>query len=283
MNKKVKNVLRYVMSVILAFFITALVIVNVSKATILDKNYILNKLDKTGYYVKIFDFVKDNFKNHIQQSGLDESILDNLITQEKVEADTKIIITNMYNNVHEEISIEDIREKLNKSIEEQTRGMLITTEQKQDINKFIDDICNEYLLGIAHFNTEKEIYSVFDKAKNIIEILNKVSLVGIAITAVLLMTICMNRPYKFFVFTGISLFASGLFFTIVNIYINIKINVQAITILNDAFSFTLREVIETILNQINQKGILFLCVGFAFILIPTTIHTYIKNKKYEQN
>lgn len=282
MNKKIRSILRYVMSVILAFSITALVVVNVSKATILDKNYILNKLDKTGYYVKVYAMVKENFKNHIQQSGLDESILDDLITEEKIETDTNKIITNMYNNVHEDISTDDIRQKLSKSIEEQTRGMLITTEQKQEINKFIDDICNEYLLGIAHFNTEKEIFSVFDKAKNIVEVFNKVALIGIAVSAILLMIVCKNRPYKFFIFTGISLFASGLIFTIINIFINIKINVQAITVLNDAFSFTLREVIENILNQINQKGIWFLIIGFVLILIPTAIHTYIKNKKIEQ-
>ena len=280
MNRKVKNVLRYVTCIFLSFCIIALVIVNVSKSTILDKNYVLNKIEKTGYYVKIYSFVKENFRNHIQQSGLDESILEDLITQEQVINDTNIIITNIYNNINEEVSTTEIREKLIKGIEEQTRGMLVTTNQKEEINKFIDDICNEYLVGIAQFNIEKEFYNTFNKIEKIIEIVNKIALIGIAASIILLIFICKNRPYKFFVFTGISMLASGVFFTFINIYINIKVNVQAITVLNEAFSFTLREVIETILNQISQKGIIFIIIGLLFILIPTSIHTYIKNKKY---
>lgn len=280
MNKKIKNVLRYITSIILAFCLISLIAVNISKTTILDKNYVLSKIEKTGYYVKIYSFVTENFKNHIQQSGLDESILEDLISQEQVIQDTNKIITNAYNNVHEEVSTAEIKEKLTKRIEEQTRGMLVTTNQKEEINKFIDDICNEYLVGIAHFNIEKGFYNTFNTIQNVIEVLNKVALIGLVVCIVLLIAICKNRPYKFFVFTGVSMLASGIFFTFINIFINIKINVQAITVLNEAFSFTLREVIETILNVISQKGILLLIVGLLFILIPTAIHTYIKNKKY---
>lgn len=280
MNKKVKNILRYITSIFFAFCLISIILVNVAKSTILDKNYILNKIEKTGYYVKVYSYIKENFKNHIQQSGLDESILENLISQEKVENDTKLIITNVYNNVNEKISTDDIKEKLTNSIEEQTRGMLITTNQKEEINKFIDDICNEYKVGIASFEIEKEFYLVINKIEKIVDILNKISLIGLAVSIIILIYTSIHRPYKFFVFSGISLLASGAFLTFINIYINTKVNVGAITILNDAFSFTFREVLENILNEINSKGIVFFVLGFILILIPTFIHTYIKNKRY---
>lgn len=280
MNKKVKNVLRYITSIFLAFCLIAIVLVNVTKSTILDKNYVLNKIEKTGYYVKIYSYIKENFKNHIQQSGLDESVLEGLISQEKVESDTKLIITNIYNNVNEKISTDDIKEKLAASIEEQTRGMLITTNQKEEINKFINDICNEYKVGIASFEVEKELYSGFDKIEKFADIFNKIALIGIAASFLVLLYTSTHRPYKFFVFSGISFLASGMLLTFINIFINTKVNVGAITILNDAFSFTFREVLEDVLNQVNGKGILFLILGFALILIPTFIHTYIKNKRY---
>lgn len=280
MNKKIKNVLRYVTSVFLAFCLIAIVLVNATKSTILDKNYVLTKIEKTGYYVKIYSYIKENFKNHIQQSGLDESILEDLISQEKVENDTKLIITNIYNNVNEKISTDDIKEKLTNSIEEQTRGMIITTDQKEEINKFIEDICNEYKVGIASFEVEKDLYNGFDKIEKIVDIFNKVALIGIAISFVILIYTSTHRPYKFFVFSGISFLASGMLLVFANIYINAKVNVGAITVLNDAVSFTLREVLEDILNQVNGKGIIFLLVGFGLILVPTFIHTYIKNKRY---
>ena len=280
MNKKVKNVLRYVTSIFLALCLIAIVLVNVAKSTILDMNYILNKVDKTAYNIKIYSYIKENFKNHIQQSGLDESVLENLISLEKVESDTRLIISNIYNNTKEQISTDDIKEKLTQNIEEQTRGMLITTEQKEEINAFIEDICNEYKVGIASFDVEKELYSGVNKAEKLVEIFDKVSIIGIVISLLILVFTSTNRHYKFFVFSGISLLASGMLLIIVNIYINANVNVGAITVLNDAFSFTFREVLEEILNGINSNGIAFSIAGFSLITISTFIHTYLKYKKH---
>ena len=281
--KNVKTILRYILAVILTFSIVIFLVVNIAKSTILNKTFVLNKLDQTAYYTKIYAYIKENFKNHIQQSGLEETILDDLITQEQVENDTKKVITNMYNNVHEEISTEELKQRLTSKIDEQIKGTLVTTEQKQEINSFINDICNEYLVGIAHFGSEKSIYNVYDKVDNIVELLNKVSLITTSISTIALIIICKNRFYKFFVFSGISCLSSGLFFTIANIFINSKINIQAITVLNDAFSFTLREVLDTIIKMISEKGIILFITGLLLIAISLFIHNFFKYKNLKEN
>ena len=272
---KVKTILRYILTIILTLAIIVLVLVNIATSTLLNKNFVLGKLDETAYYVKIYGQIKENFKNYIQQSGLEEEVLNDIITQEQVEKDTQNIITNLYHDINEEVSTEEIKK---------TKGMLITSEQQKSIDRFIDDICNEYRIGIAHFGFEKSIYSVYEKVNNVVNLANKASLIIIGISLLALIIVSTHRLYKFFAFLGIALFSSGLFFTIVNVYINSKVNIQTITILNDAFSFTLREILQSILDNVQNYGIYLIIPGIVLIIIPNLLHNITKyNQKNKTN
>ena len=44
---------------------------------------------------------EDNFEKYINQSGLDESVFEGIITKEKVEKDSKIILYNIFNCTNE--------------------------------------------------------------------------------------------------------------------------------------------------------------------------------------
>lgn len=276
--RNVKTILRYILSIILTIAIIIFIIANVAKTTILDKNYVLSKLDETSYYVKIYGYIKENFKNYIQQSGFEESILDDVISEEQVRLDTQKVITNIYNNVNEEITAEELKTKLSENIKKATINMILTTEQQNAIDGFINDLTNEYLIGIAHFDFEKTIYNAFDKAKDMAELGNKISLVIIPVAVIALLAISTNRIYKFFVFIGIACTSSGLFFEIINIYINSNIKVQTITILNDAFSFTLREILDSTLGMFKTNAANLLLLGIPLIIVPLFVHNF---KKYK--
>ena len=276
---KVKEILRYVLAIILAIAIIVYVIVNIASSTLLNKNFVLDKLDETAYYTKIYAYAKENFKNYIQQSGFEESVLDEIITEEQVKKDAQKVLTNIYNNIDEEVTAEEMKSKLQENIKKQTQNMIITTEQQKSIDNFVNDICNEYLTGIAHFNFEKELFNIYTKVHKGAEIANRISLITIVITIGALIAISLNRIYKSFVFAGISCVSSGLFFIIVNMFINNKVKIQTLTILNDAFSFTLREILETIMNTIKTLGTNLLLAGLVLILIPNLIHIIIRSKQ----
>ena len=278
MSSKVKTVIRYILSVVLALAIIVFLLANLAKTTILDKNYVLGKLDKTSYYVKLYGYIKENVKNYIPQSGFDESIIDGVITEEQVKTDTKKVITNIYNDINEKITAEEIKTKLSENIKKATSNMIITTEQQKSIDDFINHISSEYLTGIAHFDFESSIHSIIKKADKAVDFANKALLIVIAVDVIALLVISLNRFYKFFVFTGISCFSSGLFFLIANIFINSKINVQTITILNDAFSFTLRDILGEVLNTVKTNGLYLLISGIILIIVPNLIHNFFKYK-----
>ena len=91
-----KKIIQYIVATILALAILGLVIINILSSSILSKEYILAKLQSQNYYEKIYKETESNFENYIHQSGLDEDVLKDIVTKEKVEKDTRIILNNIY-------------------------------------------------------------------------------------------------------------------------------------------------------------------------------------------
>ena len=81
---------------------------------------------------------------------------------------------------------------------------------------------------------------------------------------------------------GVSILASGVFYIFVNILVNAKVKIDTITILNDAISITLRDVIYSVLNQLTTYGYILLGVGFGVILV-FNVFNGIKNSKTTEN
>ena len=279
--KIAKNILRYIITIILSLSIICLVLVNIASSTVLNENYILDKLEKTSYYSKIYEEAKSNFENYIYQSGLDESVLENVITQEKVENDTKKVISNIFNGLEETVDTQEIKDKLNENIKASV-GELNITQQKA-VDTLIEKICGEYTDTISHFSYEKQIFNIYQQALKYIELAQKVTLIAIGICAILLILINLRRIYKIFVFIGIALTSSGIFFIITNGIINAKVKIQTITILNDAVSYTLRDVLSSILQTINQYGIILLVTGIILVIIANLIHNIFKAKYTKEN
>ena len=98
-----KTFINYILSIILALTIILFYFINLASSTILSEQYILSKLDEHDYYNKIHEQIKSNFENYIHQSGLEEDVLDNIITKEKVKKDTHIILGSIYDGLNQEV------------------------------------------------------------------------------------------------------------------------------------------------------------------------------------
>ena len=88
MNTIVK-IFRFVLILVLTISIISLVFINIASSTILSKDYILGKLDETYYYMDIREELESNFENYVGQSGLDEEVFHNIITEEKIKEEIK--------------------------------------------------------------------------------------------------------------------------------------------------------------------------------------------------
>ena len=113
MNKAL-NVIKAILVVGLLLCIIAFGMIQIASSTILSQSYVLKQLEEANYYANIYTEIKSDFENYIYQSGLDESVLENIITVEEVTQDTNQIIANIYNGDNKQIDVTALKERLNK-------------------------------------------------------------------------------------------------------------------------------------------------------------------------
>lgn len=272
-----KTIIKYIVTIILAIAMIAYFFISLVSSTILSEQYILSKLDETNYYNKIYEYVKSNFENYIYQSGLEETVLEDVVSKEKIRKDTGIIISNLYDGLNQKIDTQEIRDNLNKNIKETLEDQAMTVTQQNAIDTFIDHICNEYTDTMSHFSFEQQVNQAYQKVIKYMDLSKKVLLITIGLAILLLLVLNLKRIYKFVSLVGVSLTTTGAFLTIVNLFVNIKIKIQTITILNDAVSDTLRNVLTSMLNMVMKNGYILLISGVLLIIVSNLIHNI---KKY---
>lgn len=263
--RTLKRIIQYILTTVLALVIFALVVIHIFSSTVLNKEYVLAKLNKHDFYNSIYENVISGFENYIYQSGLDEEVLNNIVTKEKVEKDTKTIINNIYNGTDEDISTEEIRNNLNQNIQN-SLGSISLTQQKA-IDVFVDKICEQYEETITHTKYESAINSGYDKVMDCISLVRKVALVALAICLILISILTIKRFYRIIARIGTALVIDGALLLVVERYINTKIKINTITIFNNSISNVLRDSLAEILNTFMKYGYTFLGIGLALIVI----------------
>lgn len=278
--KVTSTIIKYIISIILAIATILFLVINLTSSTILDERYLLSKLEEIDYYNKIHEEIKSNFENYIYQSGLDESAFDDIVSKEKIQKDTQIIINNIYDGTSDKIDTQEIKDNLNKNIEKTMVISRFNTTQRNAIDTLADKICSEYTKTISSFSSyETKIHNVYEHAKTYIELAKKGLLITMGITFILLLVLNAKKIYKAFIHIGVSLTVSGIFFIFVNTFVNMKIKIQSLTILNAAISEALRNILAELLNNIKNYGSILLGIGLILIIIGNIINSVIKNKR----
>lgn len=281
--KKFKKIARFIVELILAVSIIAFLFIYLISNTILNEKYILSSLEKADYYNKTYELLESNFQNYIQQSGLDEKILKNIVTKEQIEEDTKKIIIHVYDGINEEISSQAIKEKLEKNINKEIDINSLSAESKKAIDDFIEQICKEYRSTIINSEYEQQINSMYKKIMNIINLGKKVLIVSVGVSAIILILLNLKRVYKIVVNIATSMLTAGVFLVVANIYVNTKIKINYITILNDSVSTVIRNIANDILSKDLKYGIILIILGLISSIIANFIHNIIKYKTLMQD
>lgn len=163
-----KNIVKYIVAILLTICTVGLVFISILSSTVLNKDFVLNEMDKSDYYTNLYSEIQSNFKKYIYQSGLDESVINDICTVQKVKDDTNKIISNLYNGMKEEIDTTSIKDNLNKNIKASLNGNITTVEQKS-IDEFVTTICNEYTESIIHTEYEDSINTIYVRVNKVVD------------------------------------------------------------------------------------------------------------------
>ena len=262
--KVLKNIIKFIIMIILVVCFLFIGIFRIATSTLLDKNYVLKNLEDANFYAETYDLVKSNFEKYIYQSGLDEEVLDNICTEEKVKEDINLIISNIYEGTETKIDTTEIAENLNNNI---NKTNVMTSKNKASIEQFVTHICDEYKETILHTNYESKINHGFEKINNILQKIYKVVIIVTIISIIILFILNGKKISKNIQNLGIMLFSTGTFcLCCSNVFIS-KVDVNGIKIFNDTFSKVIIAIISDILQKIVSFGMGILVIGTIFIAI----------------
>lgn len=275
--KVLKNLLKFIFITILTICIISLGIITIAFSTILDKNYVMQKLEETNFYADTYELVGSNFENYIYQSGLDEEVLNNICTEEKVKQDINIMLSNMYNGTNQEIDTTEIANNLNANID---KSGIKNKQNESAIQQFVSHICDEYTNTLVHTKYETQINNMYTKVTEALDQIYEIILIVLAVDMIAIIAINNKKISKDIQHIGIALFATSAFELSVWQIVTSKIDIQGIKIFNDVFSKSIVTIIQEIINQIVSLALGTFVISIIFIAIYATIAVYkTSNKK----
>lgn len=276
--KIILEIIRYILAASLALVIGVIYICNIALSTVLSEGYIVSKLSQTNYYKKVYENFNENLSKYIMQSGLDESIINNVCNIEKVEQDTNYILENIYFGKSNDIDVEFIKNNLNNNINEFINGQDITVESRESIDQFVELICNEYKDTIMHTQYESSINGYIVKVQNYAKNVNdygKFIIIGIII---FIFIIDIRRPSRNIAIAGISFMLLGIILIYGKNILLKNIDIQNIFIISEAFSDSLKLILEENLSSIIITAKRFIILGVVLIILGNCFQVETKKK-----
>lgn len=236
--------------------------------TVLSKRYILEKFEENNYYNNLYSNIINEMEGYIGPSGLDESIFDDIITKEKIESDVNIVVSNIYESKDADIDTKIIDEKLEKNINNYLKKENLKIEDRTSLDEFKKQIIDVYKTEVSYNTYTKYIKNVnLNKIVSLFKTAKKVCLIGIILPIILILLLNTKKVEKVIPEIMTFILACGIILMVISKYIMMKINIEAITFLNTAFSIVIRDIALTVLNDILTIGLVFIVTSILLIII----------------
>ncbi len=265
--KVLTNLLKFMVITILTISMVILGFISISFSTILNKNYIIQKLEETDFYSEMYKLVESNFENYIYQSGLDEEVLQNICTEEMVKNDINAMLSNMYNGTEQKVDTKKIEDNLNENIE---KSGIKNGQNEGAIKQFVEHICDEYTNTLIHTKYETKINEMYIKIVENLNELYRITLTICVLDIIAIIMINKKKISKDIQYFGIALLATSFFDLSVWQIVMTKIDINGIKIFNDAFSKSLVNIIQEYIYQIASLALGTMVIGIIFISIYVT-------------
>ena len=267
--KVFKTILNFVVITVLSILLIVYAGLNIFSKTLLSKDYILTKMEENNYYEKLIEYVNSSFENYIYQSGLDEEVIKNIVTEEKIKSDTNAIIDNVYEGKEFSVDTQSIKDKLLSNISDSINGRSFSATEQKAVDAFAKNICSAYEDTLLHTNYVQKVHSVYSQITEYKDLANKIILGSSVVCVILLMLINIKEKAKILSTLAIAVLVAGAFLILLNVYIKAKININNIVIFSDAISEIVVKIISNILEQIMNNGIIYTIIGFVGIIISS--------------
>ena len=266
--KVLTNLLKFILIVVLAVCSIAIGIIQIVTQTVLNKNYIIQKMEETNFYSETYKLVQSNFEKYIEQSGFEENILENICTEEKVKQDINLMISNIYEGANKTIDITEISDNLNANIDKLN---IRDSKNQKAIEQFVEHICQEYTDTLVHTKYENDINKFYKEIVIKKDKIEKIVIIAMVIDVIVILIVNNKNIEKDFQSIGTAIFSSSAFELIACQIINLRVSIKGKKIFNDAFSDMIVAIIQNVISKVVSFGIATLMIAIILIIINAII------------
>ncbi len=255
--------------------------INTLKNNILDKQYIVDKMNEVGYYNQLFDEINSGFENYIYQSGLPTDTIKDLFTIDDLKGDVNVAINHIYDGAELTNKKEQVRANIDSKVQSYISSQNIKVDNltKSNIEKFEDLIVKEYDEGLRP--SEK----LFDYLKSIISVLKmavtyeKYVRASLVIIIVFLIIINIKNLIQAINFAGISVFVLGILELFSIRYINNAIKFDNLLIVRKSFTNLVVNLTKEIMFKYQDTAKLMTFIGGFTIILTIVLLSFDKDKR----
>ena len=272
-----KKILNFIFVLVIALSFTFIGVKSVVFKTIFNKEYLLEQKENNNFYSETYKLVESGFENYIGQSGLDEEVIKNICTEDKIKNDINIILSNIYEGTNEKIDTSEISNNLNSNIDKEN---VRTSSNSKAIDEFVEHICQSYKDTIISTSYENTINEKYSKITQKITKVQNILIIAIIISIIGVIALNVKDILKLLFWTESAVLSSAVMQLAITTVIKSKVNIDGIKIFNDAFSNIVVTIIKDILSKINIIAGKFIIVYFILVVIYAII---ILTQKKEEN
>ncbi len=273
--KFIIKTISYIFTFVLVLLIIAAILLGIVTKTVFNKDYIISKLDETNYYERVHNTFVTEVEDYLEQSGLEEIEIGNILTEEQVKKDVQNFFTQLYNGKTVTINKEDVKQQLetnlNKELKE--KKITLTSIEQRAIDRVLDTITDAYATEVS-YDTYSQYLEYLPKIMSIINkylpIINTIIYV-LPVALIILILLFNIKQFRIGLkYIGISILSSGILMIGIKLFTSIKMNLNNLYILSRATSDYIISIISDILNKITTVGIIGIIVGILAIIIGAT-------------
>ena len=266
-NKKI--LIYYLSEFVLSIFVFLTLILLILKMTILNKAYLVKILDNNNYYHELYLDINNDFENYIMQSGFDNSIVDNLFTEEDLEKIIHQNVDNFFKGKSIVVDTGKIESKLTDNINIYLDNNNIKITDDDSLNLFKEEIINIYRKRIV---IDNKLIKLSDLAYKVIKSINILFIILFILDIILILII--KKIFKKITLT-IPLLTSIFLLSIGYFLLIEKININNIVFWNSYLSNVIKNIFTSIKDIIKY----FLAFGISLEIVKLLIIYIRKSRK----
>lgn len=265
--------MKKIISYILVFFLSLLVCLSfalyVLKNEIFNYDNMLSKIEKSDYYNKAYISVNNHFDNIIEQSGLDKSVLENIVSNDKIKQDINESIKNIFEGKEYKVDVLPIKENLDKNINEflKQSNRVANNREKQSIEEFENKIISLYQDDIFPNSIFGKFSKIFVKVKGILDKIIPITYIGILVIVILMILVNIKGISSVFSYLGVSLVSSGILLIMPKLIEHFNLELNKLNVINVNISTLIASVVLDILSKLMNFAILAIVIGAIAIVI----------------